>query len=106
MYTCVCLAISHGDVVVSLYLVSLIFVFTKLLPVSLLSLQLKCKATWVFHKYMLQQCTLLSKSVNINSVTKGLNSTVHSGETAISMNKQGVVHLYVPLLSRDPFPVL
>lgn len=46
-------------------------------------------------------------SGNIISVDiMGLNSTVHSSETAIRMNKQGVVNLYVPLLSRAPFPFL
>lgn len=57
---------------------------------------------------MLQQCMLLSyrNSVNISSVSMGLNSMVHSSETAICMNKQGVVNLYVPLLSRAPFPCL
>lgn len=79
-----------------------------LLSVSHLSLQLRRKATWVSHKYMLQQCMLLSNrnSVNIISVPMGLNSTVHSSETAICVNKQGVVNLYVPLLSRAPFPFL
>lgn len=81
--------------------------FTKLLPVSHLSLQLKCKAMWMSHKYMLQQCMLLCNrdSVNIISVSKGLNSTVHSGETAISMNKQGVVNLYVPLFVKSSFSI-
>lgn len=56
---------------------------------------------------MLQQYMSLSKrdSVSIISVSMGLNSKVHSSETAICMNKQGVVNLYVPLLWRAPFSV-
>lgn len=58
---------------------------------------------------MLQRraCVSLSNriSVHIISVSMGLNSTGHSRETAMYMNKQGVVNLYVPLLSRAPFSI-
>lgn len=82
LYYSVCLAISRGNVV-SLYLVSPISVLMKhVLPIYYLYLtylyDLRRKALWVSHKYMLQQCMLLSdrNSVNIISVSMGLNSTV------------------------------
>lgn len=80
-------------------------VFNELLSVSHLSLQLKCKAARLSLEYMLQRRAFLSNrnSVHATSVRRGLNSTVRRGETAISMNKQDVVNLYVPLLSRAPF---
>lgn len=66
------------------------------------------KAVWVSDEYMLQQRMVLSNrsDVHIFSAPWGLKSSVHSSETAICMNKQGVVNLYVPLLSRAPFPCL
>lgn len=38
-------------------------------------------------------------------VSESLNSTVHSSETAICMNKQGVVDLYVPLFVKSSFSI-
>lgn len=72
-------------------------------------LSLKCRAVWMFHNYMLQKCTLLFKIVTVllpGVLSEGSSVLAHNGQTPISMDNQGVVNVFVPLLSRAAFPFL
>lgn len=95
MLLCLCIWVSPISVLMKHVLRSLL---------SHLSLQLRRKAIWVSHEYMLQQCTSLSNrnSVKIISVSMGLSSNSPVVKLP-SVCKQGVVN--VCLFCRELFSI-
>lgn len=56
---------------------------------------------------MLQKCSLLFKIVTVSLpgvLSEGSSVSAHDGQTPGCMDKQGVVNVFVPLLSRANFP--